>query len=356
MALSPAPLAVPTAPAVDRLKRFAWGVLGYNLFVIAWGAFVRATGAGAGCGSHWPLCNGEVIPRAHRVETLIELGHRLTSGVALVLVVALVVGTFRVFPARSLPRRGAVASLALMLAEALLGAGLVLFELVAHDKSLKRALSISLHLTNTFFLLAALTLTAFWISTWQGTASAARGQAPPGKRRALLVLLVPCAAALVLVGMSGAVAALGDTLFPAPSLGHALAQDLSPAAHLFVRLRVLHPIFAIAAAVYVVITATAVRLAVPSPSVARASRALVALVLVQVTLGFLNMLLLAPVPMQLVHLVVADGVWIGLVLLGATASRAAAASGRDSQVNASRNGPAPTSDVPPSSSNVAPVM
>ena len=77
---------------------YAWAVLGFNLLVILWGAFVRATGSGAGCGSHWPLCNGEVLPRAPALATLIEFSHRLTSGVALLLVIGLVVGAWRGFP------------------------------------------------------------------------------------------------------------------------------------------------------------------------------------------------------------------------------------------------------------------
>ncbi len=45
-------------------SRYAWGVLLWNVLVALWGAYVRATGSGAGCGSHWPTCNGEILPRA----------------------------------------------------------------------------------------------------------------------------------------------------------------------------------------------------------------------------------------------------------------------------------------------------
>src|SRR5260370_13603682 len=137
-----------------NFTRYAWGVLGWDLLVILWGAFVRATGSGAGCGRHWPLCNGEVVPRAPRVETLIELSHRLSSGGALVLTLVLLVWAMRVHPRGHVVRRGAAATTAFMVAEALIGAALVLFELVAHDASMKRALSVTLHLGNTFLLLA----------------------------------------------------------------------------------------------------------------------------------------------------------------------------------------------------------
>src|SRR6266542_622176 len=69
--------------------RYAWGVLGVNLFVILWGALVRATGSGAGCGAHWPLCNGEVVPSSRTTATLIEYTHRASSGLALLLVAGL---------------------------------------------------------------------------------------------------------------------------------------------------------------------------------------------------------------------------------------------------------------------------
>lgn len=185
-----------------RFAKFAWAALGYNLLVIVWGAYVRASGSGAGCGAHWPLCNGLVVPRAAAVETLVEFSHRLTSGVVLVIAVAMVIMAFRSFPRGSIVRKGAVAVLVLTIAEALIGAGLVLFELVAHDTSIKRALSMSMHLVNTFFLLGALTLTAHWATrasdddAVQGLTSASA----PSARDALALraMLVVTAAALLL--------------------------------------------------------------------------------------------------------------------------------------------------------------
>src|SRR5689334_1905422 len=65
------------------LSRFAWFVVAYNVAVVVWGAYVRATGSGAGCGSHWPLCNGEFLPSAPQTKTAIEFTHRVTSGLSL---------------------------------------------------------------------------------------------------------------------------------------------------------------------------------------------------------------------------------------------------------------------------------
>jgi heme A synthase len=94
--------------------------------VILWGAFVRATGSGAGCGSHWPLCNGELVPRAPQVETVIEFIHRATSGLAFLLVLGLFVLAWRVYPKGDLVRRAAALSFLFIVTEALVGAGLVL--------------------------------------------------------------------------------------------------------------------------------------------------------------------------------------------------------------------------------------
>ncbi|HEY6101456.1 MAG TPA: COX15/CtaA family protein, partial [Anaeromyxobacter sp.] len=132
--------------AMIAFTRFARAVLVYNLLVVAWGAFVRATGSGAGCGKHWPTCNGELVPRSPRVETAVEFTHRATSGIALVLVVGLAVWAFRAFPRRHPARRAAVATVAFMIAEALVGAGLVLYGWVAKDPSAARGWVMAIHL------------------------------------------------------------------------------------------------------------------------------------------------------------------------------------------------------------------
>ena len=345
-----------------RLARFAWAVLAYNLLVIVWGAFVRATGSGAGCGRHWPLCNGQVVPTADNVKTLIEASHRATSGIALVLVVGLTVAVIRTTPKGHASRRPAILSSIFILGEALIGAGLVLFELVAHDASMKRGLSMILHLGNTFFLLAAITITAWRLSPLAApsVAQVAGNASPAHSARPGLVkaLLLASLLGILVLGSSGAIAALGDTLFPARSLREGLAQDLSPLAHVFLKLRVLHPFLALGTGAVVFATATVTRLLVPSPRVALLSRIVTLAFATQFAAGLLNVTLLAPVPMQLVHLLLADATWIALVLLrtdalDGIASAASAVSGQSPI--ASRNGPAPISDVPPSTSNVAPV-
>lgn len=293
---------------LDRFAGFAWGVLGYNLLVILWGAFVRATGSGAGCGSHWPLCNGEIIPRADALETIVEFTHRLTSGLALILVVALFLWARRRYPGGDAVRLGARLSLIFIITEALVGAGLVLFEWVAQDTSVGRAISIVVHLINTFILLLSLALTAWWASG--GKRVRVHSGAPA------LILGAGLAGAL-LMGASGALAALGDTLFPVTSLAEGIRQDFNPTAHFLVRLRLLHPTIAVLSGLWLIFGANWIVARSQEAVVRRLGRALVILVVVQIGAGFINVLLLAPVWMQLLHLLLADLIWITLVLFSA---------------------------------------
>ena len=296
---------------MTRLVRFARVVLGWNVAVILWGAFVRATGSGAGCGAHWPLCNGEVVPRAPALATMIEFTHRATSGLALLLVVALAAWVFRERSKGHPARRAAVASVVFILAEAAVGAGLVLLHLVGANDSVARAFVMAGHLVNTFLLLASLTLTAHWCAT-DGRLrrdAASRFGWPLGA----------AAVGLLGVGKSGAVAALGDTLYPAQSVLAGLAQDVSSTAHFLVQLRVAHPILALAGSLLVAFAAGRVLQATDDGAARRAAWAVSGLALLQLAAGLLNLALLAPVFMQILHLLLADLLWIAFVLLAVRA-------------------------------------
>jgi len=290
----------------SRYARYAWTVLAYNVAASAWGTYVRASGSGAGCGEHWPLCQGVLIPRSPTMETLVELTHRSTAGIATVLVGILLVGAFRAYPAGHPVRAGAVTSVAFIVVEALLGAGLVLLGLTKNDASPGRAVAMGLHLVSTFFLLAALTATA---------CAATSASARPRLRAGVAWSLAAPFVLLVLAGCTGAVAALGDTLFHATSLAQGLAQDTASTAHMFVRLRALHPLFAGMGAIAVLASVTLVTTMRGSARVARAGRVVRIAVVAQVTAGVVNLLLLAPIAMQIVHLVLADTLWIALVVL-----------------------------------------
>jgi len=291
---------------LNAFARFAWATLGWNVLVVLWGAYVRATGSGAGCGNHWPTCNGEVIPLEGSAKTFIEFSHRATSGIALVLIGILVVWAWRSFPKGHVVRTGAVLSAVFVLSEALLGAGLVLFQLVANNDTAYRAVATSAHLVNTFILLGVLTLTAWWAS----------GGLPLRRDSKALLPISLGAIAMLVLGVSGAIAALGDTLFPSQSLAEGFAQDTSATSHIFIQLRSIHPILAMVVGLYLVIVASSYGLTTTG-LVKKLAIGVIGLVVLQWLAGMINLVLLAPVAMQILHLLLADLVWIVFVMMGA---------------------------------------
>ena len=294
-----------------RFAAYAWFVTALTLAVILWGAFVRASKSGDGCGAHWPLCNGSVVPDASQAKTLVEFAHRATSGVAFLLVVGLCVWALRAFKRGHAVRWAAGLSGLFIVTESLIGAGLVLLRLVGGNASVARAVYLSVHLVNTFLLVAALALTAWW---------AARGVAERPRLsdffrgRAGVALLGSLA-----LGVSGAVAALGATLFSEGGGAAVDVESMGAAARLLFGLRnyMLHPALAVLVGGYLIYFALTTLKASGDLWVRRWARWVVALVSVQFAAGLLNAALLAPVWLQIVHLLLADLLWLALVLLSA---------------------------------------
>ncbi len=295
---------------MNRFAKFAWGVLVWSVLNILWGAFVRASGSGAGCGNHWPNCNGEILPTPENINTVIEFTHRALSGVLLLAVLALLIWGWRSYPKGNPVRIGVTGSAAFVLLEAALGAGLVLFRLVENDSSVLRAVVIALHLLNTFILLAFLTLTAWWASGGAALSLKSKGYLP--------LLLGVGLVGVAIIGMSGAITALGDTLFPAKSLAEGFAQDSDENAHFLIRLRVYHPIIAIIVGMYTLYLVGRIYRKVNNKPTKTLCTLLGGLVIIQLAVGAANLLLLAPIAMQIIHLLIADAVWISYILLSAS--------------------------------------
>jgi len=296
------------------LRRFSWGVLAYFVAVILWGTLVRATGSGAGCGDHWPLCNGTVMQHSPRVDTMIEFTHRLTSGLSLISVLALLVWTYRMTVKGHLARAAAAAAVGFTLVEAILGALLVKLGLTAQSQSPLRAPYLALHLANTLLLLAALTLTAHLLSRHAGyLRNRIRLVAPLGAIAGVVVVMI--------VGVTGSLAALGDTLFPASSLAQAMTEDFAAGSGWLVRWRWTHPTIAFLSSIFLIWLL--VRAAQPTKNGSGHwdNRGLSALVLIllaaQYVLGVLDVFLLAPLWLQIAHLLGADVLWVALVVLTA---------------------------------------
>ncbi len=292
------------------LRRFAWGVLAYFVAVILWGSLVRATGAGAGCGNHWPLCNGTVMQHSASVNTMIEFTHRITSGLSFFSAVGLLIWTFLGTARGHLARGAAVAVVAFTLVEAVIGALLVKLGLTAQSQSPLRAPYLALHLTNTLLLLAALTLTAHLLGRRKGfMRGSIRVVAPFGAVAAVVAVMI--------VGVTGSLAALGDTLFPASSLANALTQDFSATGGWLVRWRWTHPAVAVIAGIFLVWILVRARQTTAHWDNRGISMLILGLLATQFVLGALDVAMLAPVWLQIAHLLGADVLWAALVVLAA---------------------------------------
>lgn len=283
----------PSTPAL------AWTALIGNVLVILQGAVVRATGSGAGCGSHWPTCNGEIVPLAATTETLIEFSHRLLS------LAVLLIGLWllrRAWRARR-ENRGlfvfAAASFVFLVFEALLGAATVLLGLTGDNASMARGLMVASHLVNSVLLVGVLAVTVLY--------AAGRGRWPlhVGRQGLLSVTLGVGLVGMLLLTFSGGIAAMGNTIFPSETLAEGIAADFDPASHPLIRLRILHPLIAVTVGIYLFLSLGLAWWLKPAPEARGLSRALLATYLVQLVIGTLNLAFLAPIVLQLLHLVVA---------------------------------------------------
>lgn len=292
-----------------KFTRAAYALLAYTVLVIVFGAWVRVSGSGAGCGQHWPTCHGEIVHRPQSIETVIELTHRLTSGLCMLGAFALLIWGLRVFRRPHPVRWGVGLAMLFMVFEALLGAGLVLLELVGKNDSVSRAVVMAIHLSNTCLLTGAMACAA-WFSH------------EPGKLRSLrsggVGLLIGALVGVLAVSMSGAVTALGDTLYPiAPdgTIAEHLVADQSATAHFLQRMRIIHPLLAVAVALYLLWISIALPKLPDDPRVRSLGNAVAGLTVAQLCAGVVNIMLSAPGWMQLVHLALATCLWIALVLL-----------------------------------------
>jgi heme a synthase len=293
---------------LDNFARYAWFVVAYNLVVILWGVFLRASKSGDGCGQHWLTCHGETIPSAPELKTIIEFSHSISSALAFFTVLALVIWAFRRFAKGHPVRKTAIGSFIFIVTEAAVGAGLVLTGNTAGNLTAARPFWMAGHLINTFILLAFLTLTA-------RSASGGRPLSFDHERKYIFSLLLG-AAAIFLVSITGSVAALASMIFPVGTLAEGLASDFSPTSSILLRLRLSHPVSAILCGVFLIFL-TGWLAKELGDSARRWSNVLSILVLVQLGFGTATLLTLAPIVMQLGHLLLVDLIWISYVLFSA---------------------------------------
>lgn len=288
-----------------RFTTYAWFVVFYTILTILWGAYVRATGSGAGCGSHWPTCNGDIIPRPEMIETVIEYTHRLSSALMGPMLMVLLGWSWKVYGRQSLVTKAALWAFIFVLIEGALGAGLVLFGLVDENISLARAIVMGVHLINTLVLLGFITLAAWW----------SMGEKAPTFTFRLSNGLLIALLGIMIVGAFGAITAMGDTLFPAESFIEGAAAKFEPGAHFAVKMRTWHPVVAVAFAVYTGVLIYTTNEYWADQRLRFFAISNLAVIGVQLAAGVINVLLAAPIWMQLVHLALADISWILLLLM-----------------------------------------
>lgn len=287
-------------------RKFSWFLVGYNVLVILWGAVVRSTGSGAGCGNHWPLCNGEVIPTAPHITTVIEFSHRMSSMLDGFLVIFLVFLAYRLYGKGSSIFRWAAAALVVIVIEGMLGRLLVVQDWVADNVSIIRAVVVAIHLVNTYILLFTLTVTA-----WK--ANLPHEVRPRNDKRANTLIGIGLISAILFSAM-GAVTALGDTLFPAEALFSGVPHGLEGAGRFLVQLRVIHPIMAILTSSYLFLVVRHLLNREMGSRTDKRGKWLLTVIGVQVMAGGFTVLTLAPIFMQILHLLLADVFWISLVV------------------------------------------
>lgn len=301
---------------LSLFAKYAWFVVAYNIIVVLWGVFLRASKSGDGCGMHWLTCHGEVLPTAPQFKTVIEFTHRLMSAADGLVMLVLLVGAFFVWrksrsgTAKSTLKMAAIAFF-FVLTEGALGAGLVLTGNTAETLTPARPFWMAAHLINTFILLAFLVLTA------RSSSGGARLKFRIEPK--YLAGLAAGVIAIFIVGISGSIAALSSMIFPSGTLSEGMAKDFSETSHILLRLRLLHPITAILTSVFVIfLSGWLAKERTGNAKVTRWSNILSILVLAQIAFGAATLLTLAPIVMQLGHLLFADLIWMSFVMFAAS--------------------------------------
>ena len=304
------------------VSSLAWAALIGNAVVILQGAIVRATGSGAGCGRHWPTCNGQVIPLSHTTESLIEFSHRLLSLTVLLLGAWLLAKVWQSRKERPALFVAGTAAFIFLILEALLGAATVLFGLTGENTTVARGVMVATHLVNSLLLMGTLTLTLVYT----------RNNAPRGPRFAHQGLLASVLGlglvAMLVLMFSGGIAAMGNTMFPSESLSQGLAADFNPDSHPLIRLRILHPLIAISVGIYLFLSLGLGFWLKPVAQVKKIARVLFGVYIAQMVIGMANLAFLAPAVLQILHLSLAV---LSFVLLSALSAYALGAEARRSQ-------------------------
>jgi heme a synthase len=299
-------MASPLIEPDRRIRVLAWSMLWLTVAVVVGGALVRATDSGAGCGETWPICGGQLIPNIGTHHTAIEVSHRLTTGLLGTVLVLLFLLVRRQFPKTHHLRRAVFGAGVLLIIESLLGASLVLFGWVEYDASIARLIVVPVHLINTFLLVASMALVAHFASggsPFRVDLSSVRNK-----------VAVSSLGIVLIIGATGALNALADTLILSGHLREPVPGELLVSEAVLRQVRTIHPFTAIIGGLALLmlvryLTAGADR------RVRFLGLAVQGVIWLQFILGLTNIALEVPLEIQLVHLFVADVLWILFVLI-----------------------------------------
>ncbi len=281
-------------------------MLWLTVAVVIGGALVRATDSGAGCGESWPICGGQIIPEIGNYHTAIEISHRLMTGLLAIVLLSLFILIRRGYGKEHRLRRAAVGAGVLLIIESLLGASLVIFGWVEFDASIARLIVVPIHLINTFLLVGAMALVAFYAS--------GGSQVKIDLKRTTDKLLLAGAMLVIVIGATGALNALADTLIKSDTLGTSSGDGVQLTEAVLRQIRTIHPFTAIIGGLvlFMLVRFLAVD---AEPKVRYLIFGVQGIIWLQFVVGLVNIALDVPLETQLLHLFVADVLWILFMLI-----------------------------------------
>ncbi len=281
-------------------------MIAYTLIVILWGAYVKISHSGDGCGKSWPLCHDNWVPAGRHMSTWIEFSHRVSSGLYGILVLLMIVLAFKTYPTHHPLRKAMVFTGFFTLSEALLGAVLVLAGLVGSNDSVFRAYVMALHLVNSLLLVASFVLVYDW-ALYKVHESRAKFS-PLAPKIVIMICL------FLIIASSGGIASLSTTLFPSESLFSGLVEDFSKDSHFLVRIRISHPLAATLLGGLLIYMSFYLGAKTSNPVLQKRLQALTYLLIFGVALGYVTLFALSPIFLKFAHLIWAYGIWIVLIL------------------------------------------
>ena len=291
-----------SAKLQSRFCWFTWCLLVCTVAVIVSGDVVQATSSGAGCGESWPRCDGALFPSISDAHTAIEFTHRIATTVLSLGFIILVIGAWKLYSRHHHIWTTTLIASGFLIVEILLGAALVLFGWVESNASWGRVFADVLHVINTFLLVGSIALIA-WFARGYPTLNIDFSKYPTK-------LLTGSVTVILLIAITGTINSLADTL----ALSNEVDIDETPIALILINVRALHPVIAIVGGLgifYVMLRLNYVT----NDNFSKPLIAVQAVIIVQFVVGMLNVLLLTPLEIQIVHLILAETLWVLVVLL-----------------------------------------